>query len=55
MPANVNNSTFFLGYSDDDYSDNGYANRNDDNGTQDQCKGLGNAFVVVKIKRFQGK
>ena len=55
MPANVNKSTFFLGYSDDDYSDNGYENRNDDNGTQEQCKGLGNAFVIVKIKRFQGK
>jgi hypothetical protein len=38
-----------LGYQDDSYGDNGYANRNDDNGTGNQCLGLGNAFVRIFI------
>ncbi len=38
-----------LGYEDDDYSDNGYTGH--DNGTQDQCKGVGAARVTVTITR----
>jgi hypothetical protein len=38
-----------LGYQDDAYGDNGYYARNDDNGTGNQCLGLGNAFVRVFI------
>jgi hypothetical protein len=38
-----------LGYQDDAYADNGYYARNDDNGTGDQCKDLGNAFVRIFI------
>ncbi len=38
-----------LGYNDDDYTDNGYYKK--DNGTEDQCKGQPNAFVVITIKR----
>ncbi len=37
-----------LGYEDDDYSDNGYWGH--DNGTGDQCKGIGPAYVTVKIE-----
>ena len=38
-----------LGYQDDAYADNGYYNRGKDNGTGDQCLGLGNAFVRIFI------
>ena len=38
-----------LGYEDDNYGDNGYYARNDDNGTGNQCLGLGNAFVRLEI------
>jgi hypothetical protein len=38
-----------LGYQDDNYTDNGYYNRGHDNGTGDQCLGLGNAFVRILI------
>jgi hypothetical protein len=37
-----------LGYEDDDYSDNGYY-RHDD-GNNDQCKGVGDAYVIVSIR-----
>lgn len=36
-----------LGYQDDNLSDNGYWNHDD--GNNDQCKGIGAAFVVVNI------
>jgi hypothetical protein len=38
-----------LGYEDDNYGDNGYNDRGDDNGTGNQCLGLGNAFVRLEI------
>jgi hypothetical protein len=38
-----------LGYQDDAYGDNGYSSRGSDNGTGDQCLGLGNAFVRIFI------
>jgi hypothetical protein len=36
-----------LGYEDDGYSDNGYYAHDD--GTGNQCKGVGNAFVSLTI------
>lgn len=41
-----------LGYVDDVYHDNGYSGR--DNGTGNQCKGVGNAWVQVTITRSPG-
>jgi hypothetical protein len=38
-----------LGFEDDDYSDNGYMDRNSDDGTDDQCKNLGTSYVVLNI------
>jgi len=38
-----------LGYADDDYSDNGYCDRNGDNGTHDQCLGIDNAWVHLTV------
>ncbi|HEX4413583.1 MAG TPA: hypothetical protein VH107_08140 [Lacipirellulaceae bacterium] len=38
-----------LGFEDDDYSDNGYMDRNSDDGTGDQCKDLGTSYVVLTI------
>ena len=38
-----------LGYEDDAYSDNGYYSRGNDNGTGDQCLGIGNATVRIFI------
>jgi hypothetical protein len=40
-----------LGYEDDDYSDNGYWGREGDDGTGGQCRGLGNAYVIVTIQQ----
>jgi hypothetical protein len=40
-----------LGYEDDGYSDNGYSGREGDDGTGDQCRGLGNAYVIVTIQQ----
>lgn len=37
-----------LGYTDDDYNDNGYW-RHDD-GTEDQCKGVGSAYIDINIQ-----
>jgi hypothetical protein len=46
-----------LGYEDSNYSDNGYYGRDGffgrDDGTGDQCKGLGNAFVTITIKHHR--
>ena len=36
-----------LGYEDDNYGDNGYSSHDD--GTGDQCKGVGPAYVVIDI------
>lgn len=36
-----------LGYEDDGYGDNGYYSHDD--GTGDQCKGVGNAFLILTI------
>jgi hypothetical protein len=51
LPQELQASNMFLslGYLDDDYSDNGYYDRNDDNGTCNQCNKLGNAYVQIKI------
>jgi hypothetical protein len=38
-----------LGYPDDEWDDNGYYNHDD--GDDDQCKGIGPAFVAVTIRR----
>jgi hypothetical protein len=38
-----------LGYSDDDYRDNGYWGH--DNGNEDQCRDVGNAYVRITIVR----
>jgi hypothetical protein len=45
--ANVQELYLRLGYEDDGYGDNGYYSHDD--GTQDQCKNVGNAFVTIKI------
>ncbi len=51
IPGKVDPNQLFLrlGYEDDDYGDNGYSNRDD--GIDDQCKGLGNAYVIVTVNR----
>jgi hypothetical protein len=40
-------SYLILGYADDNYSDNGYWGHDD--GTENQCKGVGNAWVTLVI------
>ena len=40
-----------LGYEDDGYSDNGYWGREGDDGTGNQCAGLGNAYVIATIQQ----
>jgi hypothetical protein len=49
IPAGFDSRQLYLrlGYEDDDYGDNGYWGHDD--GTGDQCKGVGNAFVNVII------
>jgi hypothetical protein len=55
VPANIfqnpkikpTNLYLRLGYEDDGYSDNGYYSHDD--GNNNQCKGVGNAWVEVKI------
>lgn len=42
-----NSSYLILGYADDNYSDNGYSGHDD--GTENQCKGVGNAWVNIVI------
>jgi hypothetical protein len=49
VPSGVDARQLYLrlGYEDDGYGDNGYYSHDD--GTQDQCKGVGNASVVITI------
>jgi hypothetical protein len=49
IPATLNpqGAVLRLGYEDDNYSDNGYWGH--DVGTENQCRGVGNAFVVLTI------
>ena len=49
VSAGVDASQLFLrlGYEDDGYGDNGYDSHDD--GTQDQCKNVGNAYVTLTI------
>lgn len=47
VPANSPGGHLKLGYEDNDYSDNGYSDHDD--GTGDQCKNVGPAFVIVDI------
>jgi len=42
-----------LGYRDEDYSDNGYDNHDD--GTEDQCRGVGNAYVRITVTHHIGE
>jgi hypothetical protein len=52
VTLSVNSTTsLVIGYTDSagHYGDNGYWGRAGDDGTWDQCKGLGNAYVTVKI------
>ena len=47
IPDSIQNVSLVLGYEDDNYGDNGYW-RHDD-GTGDQCKGVGDAWVKLHI------
>jgi hypothetical protein len=38
-----------IGYEDDNYTDNGYYSHDD--GTENQCKGEGNAFIELNVVR----
>ncbi|HVF42007.1 MAG TPA: hypothetical protein VM936_03295 [Pyrinomonadaceae bacterium] len=51
VPAGTDASQLFLrlGYEDDGYGDNGYWGHDD--GTGDQCKNVGNAFVELTVER----
>jgi outer membrane protein assembly factor BamB len=51
IPNNPSQGPMFLalGYEDNDYTDNGYWNHDD--GTNDQCKNIGPAFVILHISR----
>jgi len=40
-------NVLMLGFEDDQYEDNGYANHDD--GTDDQCKNVGSAAVSILI------
>jgi hypothetical protein len=42
-----------LGFEDDGYGDNGYSNRNSDDGTGDQCKGLGDSYITISIRKHR--
>jgi hypothetical protein len=44
---NPQNASLRLGYEDDNYGDNGYYSHDD--GTENQCRNVGNAFVVITI------
>ena len=46
-PAGGYTIQFFLGYEDDGYGDNGYYSH--DNGTDNQCLSVGNAWVTVTL------
>jgi hypothetical protein len=49
VPSGTDTAQLYLrlGYEDDGYSDNGYYSHDD--GTQNQCKNVGNAFVTLAI------
>jgi hypothetical protein len=49
LPAGLNRAELYLrlGYDDDQYDDNSYDNHDD--GTDDQCKNVDHAFVIVSI------
>ncbi len=49
VPPTINPQNAFLrlGYEDDGYSDNGYWGHDD--GTENQCRGVGNAYVTLTI------
>ena len=49
VPSGVDTAQLYLrlGYEDDGYGDNSYDKHDD--GTQDQCKGVGNAYVSITI------
>lgn len=49
VPETISSTHLILGYADDDYSDNGYSKP--DNGVDDQCAGVGDAFVEVRVTR----
>jgi C1A family cysteine protease len=51
MPGNISGEEQFLhiGYTDDNYGDNGYWSHDD--GNSNQCKNVGNAYLVIKITR----
>jgi hypothetical protein len=48
VPANASPLSLRLGYEDNGYGDNGYSGH--DNGTSDQCKDVGNAWVVLVVQ-----
>lgn len=49
VPSTITgNNALRIGYEDDDYGDNGYYSHDD--GTQDQCKNVGNAFLILTIQ-----
>ena len=49
VPRNAKKDSLYLklGYEDDHYGDNGYWSH--DNGTNDQCKGIGDAVVKINV------
>jgi hypothetical protein len=49
VPSGIDSRQLYLrlDHEDDGYGDNGYYSHDD--GTQDQCKGVGNAYVVLTI------
>ena len=50
--AITNQQSFLhLGYADDQYDDNNLDMNKHDNGTEDQCKNVGPAFVIITIVR----
>ena len=49
LSINVTDTSLRLGYEDDNYSDNGYWGHDDGDGNQ--CKGVGNAWVLITIDR----
>jgi hypothetical protein len=50
-PAELKRLFLQLGYEDDDYSDNGYYSHDD--GTDDQAKGVGSAYVIIDIRQLK--
>src|SRR5229473_7195282 len=51
VPTGIDPSQLYLrlGYEDDDYGDNGYYDHDD--GTGDQCRGIGPAFLSIVAER----